>query len=596
MYHGKHFIISIFLFLITQTDICGQTIQSAIKSDFASGTISIRDKMYYNALAILNPSQLPVKYRGLKSKPVKSGTFILYDLKKYWHTFTDEQKTILSNFLYRPNLPNSIISESGTFKIHYTTTGYDATTDSFATEVAQTFDYTYQIEVTELNYPAPPSDDGIDGPEYDIYIQSLNAYGWTMPEYSIPSTPRDDWITFIKIDNDFAPGQNYFTEGLDAMRVTASHEFFHAIHFGVRAPIDPPYSDSDRFFYEVSAVWMEDKVWDEINDYYQYFFNLGVITKSYYNSPGLAFNTFNDWREYGLSVWNHYLDKKYGTDTIRRIWEYMLVTNGIDAMKRMLSEKGAVFADAFAEFHAWNYFTAGTADETLFYEEGSSYPRIKVEQTIDLTSTITHTDSTERLSGKYYKIINRTASNVLSIQLNAEHNSTWRIAAIFQPASGMPEISIVTPPEHVNFTNTSAGDTLIVIPVNVEYTNKHEIVYTEPKHSFSFSVSPDSGSVSEGKESHIISVNHNPFFLGLQNSLATSLYISKESEVTAYVLDQTGRPIVNKYLGFLPKGYGHTWDWNGRNNNGDFVANGIYILLFKIGDIFAKQKVAIIRK
>ena len=540
--------------------------------------------------------ELPAKYRELKSKPVKSATFIIYDLKKYWHTFTAEQKANLSDYLYRPNLPNSIISESGTFKIHYTTTGYDAATDSFATEVAQAFDYSYQIEVTQLGYPAPPSDNGIDGPEYDIYIQSLSAYGWTWPEYSIPTTPRDDYTSFIKIDNDFSPGQNYFTEGLDAMRVTASHEFFHAIHFGIRAPIDPPYSDSDRFYYEVSAVWIEDKVWDEINDYYQYFFDLGVITKSYFNSPGLVFNTFNDWREYGLSVWNHYLDKKYGTDTIRRIWEHMLLTNGIDAMKRTLSEKGAVFADAFAEFHAWNYFTAGTADETLFYEEGSSYPRIKFEQSFDLTSTISHSDSLERLSGKYYKIINRTASNVLSVGLNVEHNSSWRIAAIFQPVSGTPEVSIVTPPQHAIFTNTSAGDTLIIIPVNVEYSNEHAIVYAEPKHSFSFTASPDSGTISEGKKSHIISVSSNPLFLGRQNSLTAFLYISQQSEVTAYVLDQTGRPIIKEFLGVLPKGYGHTWDWNGRNSNGDFAATGIYILLFKIGDTFAKQKVAIIRK
>ena len=61
-----------------------------------------------------------------------------------------------------------------------------------------------------------------------------------VPDYFIPGNPFSSFTSYIHIDNDFAEpsysGVNdYVARPLDAVRVTAAHEYFHAIHFGIDA-------------------------------------------------------------------------------------------------------------------------------------------------------------------------------------------------------------------------------------------------------------------------------------------------------------------------------------------------------------------------
>jgi len=70
------------------------------------------------------------------------------------------------------------------------------------------------------------------------------------------------WTSDIDIDNDFI-GSKYNAKGIQALRVTAAHEFHHAIQYGYGWW-------GERYPYELTSTWMEDVVYTDVNDYYQY--------------------------------------------------------------------------------------------------------------------------------------------------------------------------------------------------------------------------------------------------------------------------------------------------------------------------------------
>jgi hypothetical protein len=121
----------------------------------------------------------------------------------------------------------------------------------------------YDFEVNHFGYPPPPSDNGEGGDnKYDIYIINTgrDTYGYTVLENEIsPGSKR--YTAYTVINDDF---NGFYTSGIDAARVTAAHEFVHAIHIGNYIN---RFFEGDEFFYELSATAMEHFVFATIKDY-----------------------------------------------------------------------------------------------------------------------------------------------------------------------------------------------------------------------------------------------------------------------------------------------------------------------------------------
>ncbi|MCK4448744.1 MAG: hypothetical protein KAW56_16885, partial [Candidatus Marinimicrobia bacterium] len=140
----------------------------------------------------------------------------------------------------RPTLENAkkYTTSEGHFKIHYTTTGYNAVDSTITNiynipdwvyETGKTAERAYRILVDTLKFQPPPPDNNIDGAEIDIFIKNWGGsyYGMTYPEDEVISTSRHyDWTSYIVIDNDYVES-GYYTQGFDALHVTVAHEFFH---------------------------------------------------------------------------------------------------------------------------------------------------------------------------------------------------------------------------------------------------------------------------------------------------------------------------------------------------------------------------------
>ena len=268
-------------------------------------TISIVALMVIMAFGILAAEPLSTQYqqdlisrleylRGTGPRPASMdssqgtphcGTSILFDAYFNRDNLTAPYKQLAIQLTARPVLPLSFVSPEGHFLIHYTTTGSDSVYQSsndtlvggnlipiYVYRIGQIADSVWNFEIGHLGYPTPPSDGSYpagDGPECDIYILSLPFayYGQTSLDSTLTYTTA---TSFIEIDNDynFDPYRN---RPLDAARVTIAHEFFHVIHFGMDyREFDVISPSAQLYWWEMSATWMEEMAYTNINDYYGY--------------------------------------------------------------------------------------------------------------------------------------------------------------------------------------------------------------------------------------------------------------------------------------------------------------------------------------
>lgn len=312
-------------------------------------------------------------------------------------------QSLSADIFERIALPLSHVSPSGRFKIHYAINGehavYRAGDDSdadgvpnYVESVALIADSVWEYQIVEMGYPAPPSDSFYtsepDSAAYDIYLRNLadNFYGLAYPDSVWLIQPGHYTATsFIELDNDYGSLEGYENRPLDAVRVTMAHEFFHAIQFG----IDPFEAEEHltssprRYWMELSAVWMEEEIYDEINDYYNYLpYFFRDVTVSLQQFVGGA----DALHPYACGIFAMFLSQRYGRDVIREVWRkcgesgegpHMLIA--VDDVIDSVSSGSQGLASAFAEFAQWNYFTgfrASMAPGLQTYEEAASYPVI----------------------------------------------------------------------------------------------------------------------------------------------------------------------------------------------------------------------------
>lgn len=267
---------------------------------------------------------------------------------------------------------------SGRFRVHYDTTGTDAaalldplgqrlvgSAHVFADSALSILGRVEEVEAGQLGYPAPQADGNLGGgPEYDVYIMELgNLYGYTTPDRSVPE--GDTASTFITIDNDFrfvSPDQN---KGLPALRVTIAHEYHHAVQIGRFG-----YWTQDVFFYEITSTWLEDVVYTEVNDYYNYL----RASWGHFRNPDRPFFSGSDLIMYSRGIWGQFVTRRFGITAMRRCWELVRGARPALAIDRALGEYGSSLSAAIAEWTLWNYFTAQRSIPALYYEEGESFP------------------------------------------------------------------------------------------------------------------------------------------------------------------------------------------------------------------------------
>ena len=302
----------------------------------------------------------------------------------------------------RTDAQHNLLSPSGRFRIHYDTEGRHAVSprDDDANGIPDyidlalvVLDSTWVLEVEQLGYNPPPSDNGLGGgDEYDVYVIDIGGsyYGYAYPETAGATT-----YSHLEIDNNFTDPGYKQTRGLDALRVTIAHEFHHAIQFGYYAKFD------GSWWQESTSNWMEEVAYPHIDDYLQYLtYFLGFPQRA------LNSGTFGSLHTYGSAIFSFFLDQRYSRALNRLIWEEVGRRRSVDLahFDRVIRqvEPGGLGVAA-GEFAVWNYFT-GNRYRGEYYAEGDKYPTVPIRDITVTDEAVVHNTSLDATGSVYLRL------------------------------------------------------------------------------------------------------------------------------------------------------------------------------------------------
>jgi hypothetical protein len=244
----------------------------------------------------------------------------------------------------------------------------------------------WRKQIGALNYKRPVRD-GSSGSHHggnpngriDIFIANIgNAgiYGYCNSDDPRRSTRRQV-SAYCVVDNNFSRAEfRSGAYGINALKVTLAHEFFHAVQFA--------YDFGERrALMEGTATWMEDQVFDGVNDNRQYLGNSPLGEVPYLPLDLFASSgQFNGW-QYGTWIWYRFLSEQLGAgarddpNVIRQIWQKAVGTRqGFAAIAAALDDRvgSPTVLEKMTTFGRWNTAPRRFYREGDGREAGPAYP------------------------------------------------------------------------------------------------------------------------------------------------------------------------------------------------------------------------------
>ena len=336
----------------------------AIARDYFAGKITSQERALYRAFAAFEPEALPDRYKAaLPAGRQKCLTAPVLDIIRDWDNLPERGRSVVPRYIHPRLDPTKTLVRKGTlplhsmqvrtlgktelvidnpdippydrtypttnFLIHWSSTGVHALVqnqDSDSDGVPDMIEYVEEFLEATWNwaiangYRLPPGTEGPDGNYYNIYFGSIPALGFCE---TIDGGRHSR--SFIVLLNDFSGFDRIDGTPLspaDEMRVTASHEFFHAVQFAYDA-------GEDRWWMESTAIWIEDVIgpeWDAVNDYAWWVW-------AFLDNPEISLDAAYDYNHNYMDVlWPIYLQSHLDPDgsIIREIWE--ACDSGMDAV------------------------------------------------------------------------------------------------------------------------------------------------------------------------------------------------------------------------------------------------------------------------
>lgn len=179
----------------------------------------------------------------------------------------------------------------------------------YVEDVLATAATSFAVENTNLDWVEPLGDGTRGGGpgvhKTDAYLLEFNGRYFG---YSAPDTGQSGAVhkrAYVALDNDYAEFAEPGFTPLEALQVTFAHEYNHVLQFTYD-------SLEDLWMFEATATWMEEQVYQDIDDYLNY---LPAFAGN--SRVPLTGNNANGLKIYGAAVWNHFL----APSEVRTAWE-----------------------------------------------------------------------------------------------------------------------------------------------------------------------------------------------------------------------------------------------------------------------------------
>ena len=327
--------------------------------------------------------------------------------------------------------PSTRCSES--FCVHYRKSPLSESATLAQVETTlETLEHVRSFQTGILGYRAPVSDapavSTTDNPDkrLDVFLGDLSEqglYGYCSPDGAERDYRDGRAAAFCVLDNDYSTSQ-YGGDPIDSLRVTAAHEYFHAVQFGYDV-------HEDHWFMEGTATWVEEQLYDEINDNYQY------LSTSPIRTPGRSADYSLGRYPYGAFLFFKYAEERLNSRIVmRQFWEYADASKdrySLQAIRAVIAARKTNWTNLFTQFASWNAYPTGS------YSEGAEYPAptLTLNKTLSNSATSTgwQTRELRHLSSSTVRIVPSstlsTSKDVL-IEINGPNTSHGTNALILR--------------------------------------------------------------------------------------------------------------------------------------------------------------------
>ena len=486
--------------------------------------------------------------------------------------------------------------DNGYFRFHYTTSGTHAIANSdtnnnsipdYIDQMVDVFAHVASIQLDSFLYSEPPSDswypansDNGGSNHYDVYIRNLqsNVYGYVSPENFAQSGSFGDnensSTTELNALNSYMALRNNYngfpgTEE-ESIKVTAAHEFHHAVQSG--------YDGFEaQWLMEATAVSMEEQVYDEINDCYQYL-------PSWFNEPHKSLDDQSDhW--YGSFIYPQYIYEHLGGYlTLRKIWQKSILNDSYygdyshRAISLALSSEGSSFKDALNKMVVANRVMSSNSNAGVFtYEEAEAYPVsgpttfTEITYTAGTPQSVTSTNL-NRFASQYTRLISNDPV-IASLSNTTGPDSDLNMHAII---SYEDNSWTVYSGNEINIDPTGASSVYLAIVSQDTSGNNwdYQVDISDGELSIEDQNIPSSISVSQNYP--------NPF----NPSTSFNVEIPFQQHLRINIISVNGkriRQIANKSY---PEG-NILFQWDGRTESGKLASSGQYFIVVE-GDNFQR--------
>ena len=502
---------------------------------------------------------------------LKCGTPATSDFHRYKSELSASTVSRIQSVLSAPSMQASETYESpdGHFTIHYETSGShavppeDTNSDGipdYVEEVAAAADSSYRHEVEQLGYTDP-----IISNTYDIEIVNMrDIYGQDF--YGV--TTVQNQTTFIRIENDFAEGfpPNDDPEGnqIGAIKATVAHEFKHSIQYEANE-----WQGETGSWLEMDATLMEELVYDNVNDYYNYI----NAQNSIFNDPSGGFYPGS----YAEITWALFFEEKYGSQFWVDVWETIKNNPFISMVDALTIQLGGPdsFNRNYIESQLWHYASGNNAIQGYGFKERTFYPTPNISN--NFTGDISQpADTLNVLSAKYFENAPSPFPGNIAFKLSELLNPTagLGVLAFFKDGSIEPLIIFNDQQESI-FSETDWSwdeiEKLGIVAANGSYQQ-------QTKYALGVqSIDPQMVRIEQNYP--------NPF-----NQQTTIRYsISEQKDVQLEIFDVLGRKIATLVDGSQTEGiYKETFD-------GQNYASGIYFYRIILDGEVTTKKMTLIK-
>ena len=311
---------------------------------------------------------------------------------------------------------------------------------------------------------------------------------------------------------------------------------------------------------------MEEEIFDEINDCYQYM-------KDWFKYPHRSLDE-SGFHWYGSFIFFEYIEQHMGgTNVIRKIIEASVKSNSRErdgshlAIDEALKTEGYSFQQALNGMSIANQIMSSTGTDNYSYEEAQSYPVEGPTILETINFQIGNQDTVEssrlaRFASQYVQIVSQKPV-LVNLYNRSGSFSDLRLNAILKMND--------------NSYKVISSPSMNIDPINLQSIHLSIVSQDTTSGNWDYFLTVEDGesgtNITVPEEFILKDPYPNPF----NGMVRFSIYTLNNTPVTIDIIDLNGRRIIRLHSGNLPPG-NHTFTWNGIDDSRNKIASGIYYI------------------